>query len=195
MQSALARASPRFSLKRPRWPGRLAVSMNIRRFLIAVPALLLLASCSSRTIPTAEDLDRYYAKAEQMARDRIDILDDKLRRGEISQEEFDLQAKTIRGRVPDHATELAWARHENTEARKRALGIPTGDNPVNISVPGAGGGESFYRRAGEAYGSSRYNEAPYGGSVFGGPNRGSRPSLPPSEPTIEEPEPEPAPCP
>jgi hypothetical protein len=165
--------------------------------LTATFAALLLASCGTSTIPTAEDMDRYYSKAEQMAQARIDILDEKRRRGEISQEAFEMQSATVRGRIPDHATELAWARHENVEARNRALGIPTGDHPVEVRVPGAGSGESFYRRAGEVSGSSQYNSAPYGGSVQGGPNRGDRPTLPPVQPPGAQPEPavEPEPCP
>jgi hypothetical protein len=164
---------------------------NSRCYLTATAAvvLLLLASCSTNTMPTAEDMDRYYAKAEEMAEGKIAVLAEKRDRGELTPEQFVAQSTTIRGHIADQATDMAWARHENIEAQKRALGVPTGDHPVKIQVPGAGAGESFYRRAGEVAGSSQYNSAPYGGSVTGGPNRGDRPSLPPVQPPGGQPDP------
>jgi hypothetical protein len=155
---------------------------------LAALAALLLASCGTNTTPTALDMDRYYRKAEEMAQDRIAILETRRQRGEITQEEFDMQSGAIRAKIANHASELAWARHENIEAQKRALGIPTGDHPVQVQVPGASG-ESFYRRAGQSGGENFYSNTPHGGSVLGGPNRGERPVIPPP------PEPEPAPPP
>jgi hypothetical protein len=171
--------------------------MPIFRFLTASSAALLLASCGSRTIPTAADMDRYYVKAEELAEHKISALEQKLDRGEMTPLEFSTQSTLIRGHIVDQATDLAWARHENIEAQKRALGIPTGDRPVKVQVPGAGAGESFYRKAGQTAGTGQYNTAPYGGSVLGGPNRGDRPTLPavqppggPAEPTpAEDPDP------
>src|SRR4051812_12429925 len=169
--------------------------MSIFRFLTAACAALLLASCGTSTMPTAKDMDRYYVKAEEMAQAKIAVLEEKRDRGELTPLEFVTQSTVIRDKIADHATELAWARHEDIEAQKRALGVPTGDHPVKIQVPGAGAGESFYRRAGQSAGTGQYNTAPYGGSISGGPNRGDRPTLPPvqppggQEPTAPEPEP------
>lgn len=152
-------------------------------------AALLLASCGTRTIPTAAEMDRYFEKAEQMAEHRIAVLDKQRRHEEITQAEFDAQSSAIRARIPDQATELAWARHEIVEAQKRALGMPTGDHPVQVQVPGIGTGESFYRRAGQTGGENFQSNTPYGGSVMGGPNRGERPILPPVQLPGGEPEP------
>jgi hypothetical protein len=146
---------------------------------LASVAALLLASCETNTMPTSAQMDRYFQKAQQLADDRIATLEGQRRRGEITEAEYDLKVEQTRAKVADHATELAWARHESLESRKRAQGIPTGDHPQQVQVPGAGGGESFYRRAGEQGGSSLNNNTPFGGSVFGGPNRGERPELPP----------------
>lgn len=170
--------------------------MNFLRFLSATVAGVLLASCGTSTIPTAADMDRYYQQAELLAQDHIAILEAQKRRGDLSPEQFDSQSSTIRQGIANHANQLAWARHENVEAQLRALGVPTGDHPVKVQVPGSGAGESFYRRAGEPTGSSQYNAAPYGGSVLGGPNRGDRPELPPvrvpgGQPEPGEPTPEP----
>jgi hypothetical protein len=156
--------------------------MRIFRFLTASSAALLLVSCGSPTIPTAAEMDRYYVKAEELAENKISALEAKRDHGEMTPMEFTTQASLIRGHIGDQATELAWARHENIEAQKRGLGIPTGDHPVKVQVPGAGAGESFYRRAGQSAGTGQYNTAPYGGSVLGGPNRGDRPSIPPVQP-------------
>jgi hypothetical protein len=159
----------------------------------ACAALVLsLASCSS-TIPTAADMDRFYKKAEQMADTRIAALEEKRRRGEITDAQFEVQSAAARARIENHATELAWARHEDVEAQLRSLGIPTGGHPVPVQVPNTGGGESFYRQAGQAGGQNFYSNAPYGGSVLGGPNRGDRPSLPPVEGPGGQPEPAPEP--
>ncbi len=169
--------------------------MRSSLWLTATSAALLLASCASRTIPTAQDMDRYYKQAERLAQARIGMLEESRRRGDITDEQFDIQSATVRARVENHATELAWARHEDIEAQLRALGIPTGGHPVRVEVPNSGGGESFYRRAGDAGGQNFYSNAPYGGSVLGGPNRGNRPSLPPVEGPGGQPDPstEPAP--
>ncbi len=170
--------------------------MPILRFFTAASAALLLVSCGSPTIPTAADMDRYYVKAEELAQNKISALEQKRDRGEMTLLEVATQSTLIRGHIGDQATDLAWARHENIEAQKRALGIPTGDHAVKVQVPGAGAGESFYRRAGQSAGTGQYNTAPYGGSVLGGPNRGDRPTLPPvqppggpAEPTPAEPDP------
>jgi hypothetical protein len=163
--------------------------MNSPCFLSAAFAGLVLASCSTSTIPTAGDMDRYYRQAELLADDHIAILEAQKRRGDITPEQFENQSSTIRGGIANHANELAWARHENVEAQLRALGVPTGDHPVKVQVPGTGAGESFYRRAGEPQGSAQYNAAPYGGSVLGGPNRGDRPELPPVKAPGGQPEP------
>jgi hypothetical protein len=159
--------------------------------LTAAFTALVLASCASNTKPTAADMDMYYRKAEQLAQDRIASLEARRQRGEITQEDFESQLAAVRGRIANQATELAWARHENMEAQKRALGIPTGDHPVKIQVPGTGTGESFYRRAGQSGGENFASNAPYGGSVVGGPNRGDRPTLPP----VAQPQPQPQPQP
>jgi hypothetical protein len=149
----------------------------------------MLVSCGTSTIPTVADMDAYYRQAEQLAQDHIAILKAQERRGDITPEQLESQSSTIRNGIANHATELAWARHENVEAQLRALGVPTGDHPVKVQVPGAGAGESFYRRAGEPQGSAQYNAAPYGGSVLGGPNRGDRPELPPVKVPGGQPEP------
>lgn len=160
--------------------------------LIPALAVLLLASCGMRTMPTSEDMDRYYAKAEQMAQDRIERLEGQRDRGEITQAQFDEKARAARARIPEQATALAWARHENLEARKRAFGMPTGDHPVQAPVPGPDGlGESFYRRAGESGGENFYSDTPNGTTLLGGPNRGERPEPPPLQVPGARPEPEP----
>ena len=152
--------------------------MTSRLIFTAALAALLLTSCGTNTMPSAGDMDRYYQKAEQIAEEKIALLDEKRQRGEISQEQFDMQAAAARGRITNQATELAWARHEIVEAQKRSLGIPTGDHPVQVQVPGSGGqptGESFYRKAGSVSAGTLQNTSPYGNSVLGGPNRGITP--------------------
>lgn len=169
--------------------------MLLVRLSILLCAACLLPSCGSPTIPTPADMDRYYAQAESLAADRLASLEKKRRNGDITEGEYAAQLAAERARITDHATELAWARHENMEARLRALGVPTGGNPVQMQVPSPGGGESFYRRAGQPGGENFYSNAPYGGSVLGGPNRGDRPKLPPVEEPGGEPEPAAAPAP
>lgn len=153
------------------------------RPLTALFASLLLASCGTYTMPNAEDMDRYYKKAEELANKRIETLEGQKQRGEITEEEFELEKTRTLEKIPDQASQLAWARHESLEAQKRAQGIPTGDHPVQIQVPSTGSGESFYRRAGTS-GADYYTNTPTGGTIFGGPNRGKRATPPP----VEEPQ-------
>ena len=125
-------------------------------------------------MPDATDMDRYYAKAEEIAQARIAVLDAQRQRGEITQEDYEMQVAAAKARIQNQATELAWARHEIVEAEKRQIGVPTGDHPVEVQVPGlSGSGDSFYRRAGQTGGGGLNNNTPFGGSIIGGPNRGN----------------------
>lgn len=117
------------------------------RALVLLASSLVLMSCQS-TKPTAESMDAYYRKAEEMAQVQVGIIDVQLRRGVISQEEYDLRLGSIRNGISKQAMDLAWARHEIAEAQKRQLGIPTGDSQPEISVPSASSTGGFYRPAG-----------------------------------------------
>lgn len=151
--------------------------MNLR-LLSALAALLgasALTSCSS-TMPTAAQMDRYYAKAEQMAQSQIDIIDGQLKRGEISQDAYNDRLQHIKNNIPRQAQDLAWARHEISDAQKRQLGIPTGGNPVEVplSDPSAAGG--FYRpysQQGGNLNSGNYGSSAMGGSMWRGYQPGS----------------------
>ncbi|MFZ4594345.1 MAG: hypothetical protein ACOYOF_08815 [Verrucomicrobiaceae bacterium] len=128
-------------------------------------------------MPTATTMDRYYQKAEQMAESQIAALEVKRQSGEISQAEYDSKVQAIRAGIPNQASELAWARHEIAESEKRSLGIPTGDHPVRIAVPGGSGlgaSESFYRPAGQATTGVQNARNPMGNSIFGGPSLSNR---------------------
>ncbi|RBP39660.1 hypothetical protein DES53_10987 [Roseimicrobium gellanilyticum] len=139
-------------------------------------ALAALCSCASSTTPTATQMDRYYEKAEQMAQSQIDIIDGQLRRGEISQESYDDRLKSIKNNIPNQAQDMAWARHEISDAQKRQLGIPTGGNPVDMSLPSAGAAGGFYRpynQQGGDLNSQNYGTATSGAAMWKGYQPGS----------------------
>jgi hypothetical protein len=133
---------------------------------------LALSSCSS-TVPTARQMDRYYAKAEEMAQSQIDIIDDQLKRGVITQEAYNDRLKWIRNNIPNQAQDMAWARHEISDAQKRQLGIPTGGSPVEMSLPSAGAAGGFYRPYNQQGG--ELNSSNYGAAGAGAMWRGYQP--------------------
>ena len=139
--------------------------MNLRPLSAAALLLGVLALCSScsSTTPTAAQMDRYYAKAEEMAQAQIAIIDGQLQRGEISQSEYNDRLRYLKNNIPNQAQDLAWARHEIADAQKRQLGIPTGGNPVDppLSSPGASGG--FYKPYNQQ--GANLNSANYGNSA------------------------------
>jgi hypothetical protein len=146
-------------------------SLSATAFLLGV---LALSSCSSTT-PTAAQMDRYYSKAEEMAQSQIAIIEGQLSRGEISQKEYDDRRRSIQNNIPNQAQDMAWARHEISDAQKRQLGIPTGGHPVEMSLPSAGGSGGFYRpynQQGGDLNSSNYGAAG-GGAMWKGYQPGS----------------------
>ena len=150
--------------------------MNLRPLSAATFLLGVLALCSScsSTTPTAAQMDRYYAKAEEMAQSQIAIIDGQLQRGEISQSEYNDRLKSIKNSIPNQAQDMAWARHQISDAQKRQLGIPTGGNPVDppLAAPGTSG--SLYRpynQQGANLNSSNYSNS--AGSMWRGYQPGS----------------------
>ncbi|WP_075090360.1 hypothetical protein [Verrucomicrobium spinosum] len=117
--------------------------------LLLAPALMcLLASCGglpSNTKPNASDMDRFYKRAEEMAQEQIAVLDREKAAGRLTQEQYDQRVTYVQNSVGQRANEMAWARHELADSQKRALGIPTGDRPQEVSVPSSAGSESFYK--------------------------------------------------
>lgn len=134
---------------------------------------LALSSCSSTTTPTAAKMDRYYAKAEEMAQSQIDIAEDQLKRGVITQETYNDRVKSLRNNIPNQAQDMAWARHEISEAQKRQLGIPTGGSPVEMSLPSAGAAGGFYKPYNQQGGD--LNSSNYGAAAGGAMWRGYQP--------------------
>ncbi len=116
-------------------------------FLTIITTLVCLVSCESTT-PTAADLDRYNKEVEMQTQRQIAALSERRSRGELSQEQYDEQVAALKADIPRRANEIAWTRHDLAESQMRALGIPTGDHPVQVDPP-LKGGETFYRQAGQ----------------------------------------------
>lgn len=93
-------------------------------------------------------MDRYDKEAERRAQMQIARLDDKLDKGEISQEEHDKKKEDILTSITAHASDIAWSRHSLEDSQKVSMGIPTGDHPVGVEAPGKGSSGGFYRPAG-----------------------------------------------
>jgi hypothetical protein len=142
------------------------------RLLIPMMTLVtasLLVSCGGmplNTKPTAAELDRYWKKAEERAQQQIAVLDTMKAQGKLSQEQYDLRVLSIQNNIGKNANEIAWTRHELAESQRRALGIPTGDHVVEVSVPQPSGTESFYRpygQVGSGFGNTSASGSPGGG--------------------------------
>lgn len=117
-------------------------------------------------------MDRYYIKAEEMAQSQIAIIDRQLKEGKISQYEYDERLKSIKANIPRQAADLAWTRHEMSEALKRQLGEPTGGQSVGMALPDPGNAGGFYRPYGQAGGNAGGN-LPVGGGAQRGYGPGS----------------------
>jgi hypothetical protein len=115
--------------------------------LALLTVLITLVSCES-TEPTAADMDRYHKQVEVQTQSQIAELSARRSRGELSQEQYDDQVAALKADIPRRANEIAWTRHDLVESQKRALGIPTGDHPVQVDPP-MQGGQTFYRQAGQ----------------------------------------------
>lgn len=128
------------------------MKFQIPPFLLATALMSLLASCGGmpyNTKPNAADMDRFYKRAEVMAQEQIAVLDKEKAAGRLTQEQYDQRVTYVQSSVGQRANELAWARHELADSQKRALGIPTGDRPQEVSVPSSAGSESFYKPYGQ----------------------------------------------
>jgi len=119
--------------------------------LAAAFVVASLCSCQS-TNPNSADMDRYYKEAQARAERMVAHLGEQRDEGKISQDEYNEKVQKVRSHVGQQAMEIAWTRHEMEESKLRALGIPTGDHPVELGPPGVGSLDSFYKPSGQGGG-------------------------------------------
>lgn len=113
-----------------------------------VVVMLTTLSCTS-TVPTAEELDKYSQILHQRAEPEFAELRRQRTAGQITQETYEAGIAHLENRIRQETDNLAWARHNMAESRRKALGIPTPDKPVALTppVPGVNSANSLYRPA------------------------------------------------
>jgi hypothetical protein len=113
------------------------------RFFPIMPRLLLVAlvtlfsSCASSSLPTADSLTRATQQLRQQAQPEFDELDRQRAAGSLSQEDHAASKAALEKRIADDARQSAWTRHFLAQSERKALGLPTPDQPVAITPPNA----------------------------------------------------------
>ena len=96
-----------------------------------------LVSCRG-PVPNEADLDRAYSQSQVLAKQDIAELDQRRARGEITSAEYVEMKQAISDRITARANEIVLTQHALVQSRRQAVGIPTPENPQDISVPQAG---------------------------------------------------------
>lgn len=96
-----------------------------------------LVSCRG-PLPNEADLDRAYSQAQNLAKMDIAELDQRRARGEITQEEYVRMKQEINERITARANEIVLTQHALVQSRRQSVGLPTPENPQDISVPQSG---------------------------------------------------------
>jgi hypothetical protein len=113
--------------------------------LLLVALATLCASCATSTLPTAESLTFATQQLRQQAQPEFDDLDRQRSAGTLSATDHAAAKTAIEKRIGDDARQSAWTRHFLAQSERKALGLPTPDQPVantppNAMLGGAAGG-------------------------------------------------------
>ena len=124
--------------------------MNFRLTFFGLLAALL-ASCTSPTTPTVEQLNALEQKVRAEHQPYYDDLAQRRASGQVTQAEYDAEKAKLDHRVHSKVDTMLWTRHELAQSDLKANGIPTPDKPVMLDAPGVGSVQ------GSLYSSSRIN--------------------------------------
>jgi hypothetical protein len=111
---------------------------------------LLLMSCAS-TAPTVEQLDALEHQVRAEHREEYFDLEQRRASGQLTQADYETERARLDHRVRAKVDTMAWSRHQLAQSQRKALGLPTPDQPVLLEAPGIGSIN------GSLYSSSRIN--------------------------------------
>ena len=126
-------------------------SRAIRRVVFALAVAGGLVACGGSTLPSAESLTEHMRQLRQQAQPEFDALERERAAGRLSAEAYAERTVALEQRIGEDARDAAWTRHSLAQSERKALGLPTPDQPVAIVAPnallgGAGGSDgSLYR--------------------------------------------------
>jgi len=132
--------------------------MNRISALLCAAAAVVLASCASSTmdsIPTGAQMQIYKDQAQrEFSSDYMRLAE--LRHSKVlSEAEYQAELVKVDDRVVARAHTLAWEQHNLAELERKAQGVPTPDQPVQLMPPnamnGGAGGQSLYRNYQQQY--------------------------------------------
>ena len=156
--------------------------MNRISALLCAVAAVVLASCASSTmdsIPTGAQMQIYKDQAQREFGSEYLRLAELRHSKVLNEAEYQEELLKVDERVVARAHTLAWEQHNLAELERKAQGVPTPDQPVQLMPPnamnGGAGGQSLYRNYQQQYnitagvggsnmlGSSLMNSMPSGG--------------------------------
>ena len=110
---------------------------TLRHLLPALATAALFASCTQQ-LPDVADFDRCYQRAEQLAQSEIQELDRRHSANQIDEQTYQQQKSAIQTRIGQRAVDIAFTNHSLATIQRANQGLPTPQNPLEISVPQAG---------------------------------------------------------
>lgn len=105
--------------------------------LLTAALFTLLSACTTSSLPTAETLTQATQQLRQQAQPEFDELDRLRAAGSLSQEDYIASKAGLDKRIADAARQSAWTRHFLAQSERKALGLPTPDQPIAINPPNA----------------------------------------------------------
>ncbi|MBL9185100.1 MAG: hypothetical protein JNN17_23335 [Verrucomicrobiaceae bacterium] len=125
---------------------------------LSLAACVVLASCAASTmdsIPTGAQMQIYKQQAQREMGSEYTRLAELRHSNVLSEAEYQAELSKLDDRVVARAHTLAWEQHNLAELERKAQGVPTPDQPVQLMAPnamnGGAGGQSLYRNYQQQY--------------------------------------------
>jgi hypothetical protein len=126
--------------------------------LLSLFVCAVLASCASSTmdsIPTGAQMQIYKDQAQREFQSDFARIGELRMSGVLSEAEYQKELAALNDKVVARAHAIAWDQHNLAELERKAQGVPTPDQPVQLMPPnamnGGAGGQSLYRNYQQQY--------------------------------------------
>lgn len=110
---------------------------SFSRLVLGLAALAALAACTQR-LPEAVDMDQYYRRAEQLAKEDRAEAERRHADGSLNDFAYRQELERINDHISKSAMEMAYTALTLEKKRRESLGLPTADHPQYLQAPGAG---------------------------------------------------------
>lgn len=106
--------------------------------LAVAGVISLAASCITNTVPTAAQLDAYERQLKAAAQPEYAELEQQRASGQLTESGYESARHQLDQRIQNQVDTMAWSRHALAQSERKAMGIPTPDQPVANPPPGVG---------------------------------------------------------